>query len=140
MLRGHSLEALASELLKVEHGPSLQREHGPIIVVEFVAHSQMENNQETNSFPLSLNFFHSALNFEHGFAGSTEFGPLREIMKRPLFDSIPVHPDAVMEDAFVKPQDVPDVTSIATEVPPSAIEVPLELPSSNESSAEHPDM
>jgi hypothetical protein len=54
-------------------------------------------------------------------------------MKRPWFDSSPVHPDAVIEDAFVKPQDVPAVTSNATEVP-------LDMSSSNESSTEHPDM
>lgn len=131
MLRGHSLDVLASELLKIEGGP--------IIVVEFVARPQMENNQETNSFsvvefsPQKWNFFHSAMNFEHGFAGSAQFDPLREIMKTPLFDSSPVHPDAVMDDSFVKPQDVPDVTSTSTEIP-------IELPSSNESSTEHPDM
>lgn len=141
MLRGHSLHALASELLKVDESLSLQREYGPIIVVEFVAHSQMENNQETDSFPPSLGafspqeweLFHSAINFDHGFAGSAEFDSLREIMKRPWIDSSPVHPDAVIEDAFVKPQDVPAVTSNDTEVP-------LDMSSSNESSTEHPDM
>ena len=127
MLRGHSLDAIASELFKADESLSVQREHGPIIVVEFMARPQMEISQELHSIPVS--FFHTInmeseniQNFEERFAGSVEFEPLREILKKPLVDSVPVHSDEVVEDAVAKPHDV------------------LELPSSVETSTEHPDM
>jgi hypothetical protein len=143
MLRGHSLDAIASELLKGDG------EQGPIIVVEFVTGPKMEVNEEMHSIPLSFgasslqkwNFLHSAMNMEPGtvqnfeqrFAGSVEFDPLREILKEPLVDSSPVHLNDVMEDAIAKSHDIPDVIS-------TSADVTLELPSSVESNTEHPDL
>ena len=148
MLRGHSLDAIASELLKAD-GLSSQREQGPIIVVEFMTGPQMEIGQEIHSIPLSLgasslqkwDFFHSSMNIEPGtvqnfeqrFAGSVEMEPLREFLKKPLVDSSPVHLNDVIEDAIAKPHDMSALTS-------TSADVPLELPSSVESNAEHPDM
>lgn len=93
-----------------------------------------------NSFFLLLNFFYSVLNFEYGFVGLIEFGFFCEIMKRFLFDFIFVYLDVVMEDVFVKFQDVLDVIFIVIEVLFFVIEVLFELFFSNEFSVEYLDM
>lgn len=143
MLRGHSLDVIASELLKVDNSLSLQHEHGPTIVVEFMARPQMEFSQEMHGISLPLgasslqkwNLVHSTMmqDLEQKFAASVEFEPLREILKKPLVDSSPIHLGEVMEDAIAKPHDVPDLTS-------TVADVSLELPSSVESSTKHPDI
>ena len=124
MLRGHALDAIASELLKADDSLSLQREHGPIIVVEFMAR------------PLGVSSFQKVTmqNFEEKFASLVDSERLSEILKKPLIDSSPVRTDEVMEDAIAKPH-VQDVPSLITYP-----DVPPELPSSVESNAGHPDM
>jgi hypothetical protein len=116
MLRGHALDAIASELLKADDSLSLQREHGPIIVVEFMARPL-----GVSSFQ-KVNFFHRAVNMEPGtmqnfeekFASLVDSERLSEILKKPLIDSSPVRTDEVMEDAIAKPHDVQDVPSLIT--------------------------
>jgi hypothetical protein len=142
MLRGHGLDATASELLEGDG------EQGPIIVVKFVTGTKMDVNEEMHNIPLLFggsslqkwNFLHSAMNMEPGtmensekrFAGSLEFDPLREILKKPLVDSSPVDLNDVMEDAIGKPRDIPDVAS-------TSADGTLELPSSV-TTTEHPDL
>ncbi|XP_024362725.1 uncharacterized protein [Physcomitrium patens] len=149
MLRGHSLDATASQLLSSGDDLSLQPGNGALIVVDFVKRPQFELNQGLNVVPLpedpstpkKWNFFHGTMSmegfemqtFEPRLEGMAELESLREFLKRPLPDTRPAYVDTAVEDTIDKPHIIPDVLPTATLDTDSI----LELPASNDANTEH---
>ncbi|XP_024364121.1 uncharacterized protein [Physcomitrium patens] len=142
MLRGHSLEAIASHL-NGDGSLSLTPGNGALIIVDFVRSPQLELDQQLNvpfaaDLPKKWDYFHGTMNmeglemqtFEPRYASSMDLGPFHEVWRKPVLDSSPIHVNGVMEDALVKPRN--NVLSITAD---SASKD--KLPSSNEAVVEH---